>query len=150
MGRRALNPIPDSPGAYALILRLAHDIRLDIRTLGRPELPAGLYLYAGSAWSPGGIRARVSRHLRKDKSKVWHIDHLTETAAVEEVVAFPGGRECMIADFAVAHGAQVSVSRFGASDCRRCDAHLLTVEACLVSALTSNAQRGSIASSWLA
>ncbi|MDE0333456.1 MAG: GIY-YIG nuclease family protein [Defluviicoccus sp.] len=152
MERRALNPddLPSGRGAYALFLRLSREIRLDIPTLGHPVLPAGLYLYAGSAWGRGGIRARVARHLRRSKARVWHIDHLTEAAPVEEVVAFPGGRECMIADFAVAHGAQVSVSRFGASDCRRCDAHLLTVEACLVSALTSNAQRGSIASSWLA
>ena len=150
VGRRALSPIPDAPGAYALILRLARETRLDIPTLDRPVLSAGLYLYAGSAWGPGGIRARVSRHLRKDKAKVWHIDRLTEAATVEEVIAFPGGRECMIVDFAVAHGARVPVFRFGASDCRRCDAHLLTVEACLVNALTSTAQGGSIVSSWSA
>ena len=67
MGRRALNPgtLPDIRGAYALVLRLAHETRLDIATLGRPLLPAGLYLYAGSAWGPGGIRARVRRHLRQ-------------------------------------------------------------------------------------
>ncbi|MCY4547764.1 MAG: hypothetical protein OXC28_05300 [Defluviicoccus sp.] len=57
MDRRVLNPLPDAPGAYALILRLARETRLDIRTLGRPVLPAGLYLYAGSARGPGGIRA---------------------------------------------------------------------------------------------
>ncbi len=127
--------MPDAPGAYALILRLARETRLDIRTLSRPELPAGLYLYAGSAWGPGGIRARVARHLRKDKTKVWHIDRLTEVATAEEVIAFPGGRECMIADFAVAHGARAPIHRFGASDCRTCEAHLLAVEPDLVDAL---------------
>ena len=135
MGRRALNPIPDAPGAYALILRLERDIRLDIRTLGRPELPAGLYLYAGSAWGPGGIRARVARHLRTDKARVWHIDRLTEAATIEEVIAFPGGRECAIV--AAATGASVPIARFGASDCRRCEAHLLAVEPDIVDALTS-------------
>lgn len=135
LGRRALNPMPDAPGAYALILRLARETRLDIASLGWPVLPAGLYLYAGSAWGPGGILARVSRHLRKGKAKVWHIDHLTEAATVEDVVAFPGGRECAIADFAVAHGAPAPIHRFGASDCRTCEAHLLAVEPDLVDAL---------------
>ena len=135
LGWRALNPIPDAPGAYALVLRLARETRLDIASLGWPVLPAGLYLYAGSAWGPGGIRARVARHLRRGKARVWHIDRLTEAAAVEEVIAFPGGRECAIADFAVAHGAQVPIPRFGASDCRTCEAHLLAVEPDLVDAL---------------
>ncbi len=132
-----MSPTPDAPGAYALILRLARDTRLDIQTLGRPVLPAGLYLYAGSARGPGGIRARVGRHLRQPKAAVWHVDRLTEAAQVEDVVAYPGGRECTIADFALAHGARVPVPRFGASDCRTCEAHLLTVDPSLVDALAS-------------
>ena len=135
LGRRALNPIPDAPGAYALILRLARETCLDIASLGRPVLPAGLYLYAGSAWGPGGIRARVARHLRRDKARVWHIDRLTEAAAVEEAIAIPGGRECMIVDFVVARGARIPITRFGASDCRTCQAHLLAVDYALVDAL---------------
>ena len=128
LGRRALNPddLPAHPGAYALVLRLARDARLDIATLGRPVLPAGLYLYAGSAWGPGGIRARMRRHLRQGKARVWHIDHLTEMAAAEDVIAFSGGQECAIV--AAAAGARVPVPGFGASDCRRCEAHLLAVD----------------------
>ena len=128
--------MPDAPGAYALILRLVRDTRLDIRTLGRPVLPAGLYLYAGSARGSGGIRARVGRHLRQPKAAVWHIDRLTEAARVEAVIAFPGGRECVIAEFALAHGGRVPIPRFGASDCRTCEAHLLAVEPSLVNVLT--------------
>ncbi len=136
---RALSPedLPADRGAYALVLRLARDTRLDIATLGRPVLPAGLYLYAGSAWGPGGIRARAGRHLRRSRARVWHIDHLTEVATVERAVAFPGARECEIADFVVARGAQAPVRRFGASDCRRCEAHLLAVEPDLVQVLMS-------------
>lgn len=136
MDRRVLNPAPDTPGAYALILRLARDTRLDIRTLGRPLLPAGLYLYAGSARGPGGIRARVGRHLRQPKAAVWHVDRLTEVARVEQVIAFPGGRECAVADLALAHGARVPIPRFGASDCRTCEAHLLAVDAAVPGALS--------------
>ena len=141
LGRRALSPddLPADRGAYALVMRLARGTRLDIATLGRPVLPAGLYLYAGSARGSGGIRARVGRHLRHPKARVWHIDHLTEAAAVERVVAFPGARECAVADFVVARGAQAPVPGFGASDCRRCEAHLLAVEPDLVQVLMSTA-----------
>ena len=137
--RRTLSPdhLPADRGAYALVLRLARDTRLDIATLGQPVLPAGLYLYAGSAWGSGGIRARVGRHLRCPKTRVWHIDHLTEAAAVERVLAFPGARECEIADFIVARGAHVPIPGFGASDCRSCEAHLLAVEPDLVRAFMS-------------
>ena len=127
--------LPDAPGAYALILRLAREIRLDIATLRYPVLHPGLYLYAGSAWGSGGIRARVGRHLRHPKAPHWHIDRLTEAARVEKVIAFPAGRECAIADFALAHGARAPVPRFGASDCRRCEAHLLAVDPSLVGVL---------------
>ena len=137
LGRQTLNPddLPADPGAYALVLRLARETRLDIATLGQPLLPAGLYLYAGSAWGPGGIRARVGRHLRHHKAWVWHVDRLTEAAAVEKVIAFPGNRECAIADFALAQGARVPILRFGASDCRACQAHLLAVDQDLVDVL---------------
>ena len=135
MDRPVLNPAPDAPGAYALILRLAGETRLDITSLRRPVLPAGLYLYAGSARGSGGIRARVGRHLKQPKAAVWHIDRLTEAAQVEAVIAFPGGRECAVAEFAIAHGAGVPIPRFGASDCRRCVAHLLAVDAAVLDAL---------------
>lgn len=136
---RALSPddLPADRGAYALVLRLARGTRLDIATLGRPVLPAGLYLYAGSAWGPGGIRARGGRHLRRPKARVWHVDHLTAVAAVEWVAAFTGARECEIADFVVARGAHVPILGFGASDCRNCEAHLLAVEPDLVQVLMS-------------
>ena len=108
-------------------------------------LPPGLYLYAGSAWGPGGIRARVGRHLRHPKSRVWHIDRLTEAAPVDDVIAFPGARECAIvaalpgarecAIVAALPGARVPVPRFGASDCRRCESHLLAVDPDHVDAL---------------
>jgi Uri superfamily endonuclease len=41
-------------------------------------LPAGRYLYCGSAKGPGGLKARLSRHMRRGKSVRWHIDRLTE------------------------------------------------------------------------
>ena len=67
------------------------------------------------------------------KARVWHIDRLTEIAPVEDVIALPGARECAIV--AALPGARVPVPRFGASDCRRCEAHLLAVDRFLVDGL---------------
>jgi Uri superfamily endonuclease len=120
--------LPPGAGAYGLLIRLARPTRLGIRTLGRPRLAAGLYLYLGSARGPGGIAARVRRHLRQDKPLHWHVDHLTRRARVVEILAVPGGSECRLADMARAlPGVHVPVPGFGSSDCRRCPAHLLAL-----------------------
>lgn len=138
MERLSRDNLPADPGAYALVMRLDRIARLDIPTLGRPSLGAGLYLYAGSAWGPGGIRARVGRHLRRDKTKRWHIDHLTAKAKIESVIALPGRRECDIVEFALsAPTAFPPIERFGASDCLVCPAHLLVVTPALVAALAN-------------
>jgi Uri superfamily endonuclease len=51
-----------------------------VRLSGRPpiKLPAGRYLYCGSAKGPGGLKARLSRHTRRGKSVRLHVDQLTE------------------------------------------------------------------------
>ena len=129
-------------GAYALAVRLARGARLPIAGLGAPSLPAGLYLYAGSAWGPGGIAARLGRHLRRPETRHWHIDHLVAAGAVEDALAFPGGRECeIVARARGLPGAGIPVPGFGASDCRVCPAHLLSVDRALVRRLETRDSR---------
>ena len=107
-----------------------------------PTLPAGQYLYAGSAWGPGGIRARLGRHQRPGNKRHWHIDHLIAVGTIETTIAFPGARECEIVAFSLAAGAAgVPVPGFGASDCRICPSHLLAVEPALVRALQNRDSR---------
>lgn len=109
--------LPADGGAYALV------IRLETAAAG---LEPGLYLYAGSAYGPGGIRARVRRHLRADKRVHWHVDRLTAAGHVAAVLAVPGGGECAIVDTVLAEpGISVPAPGFGSSDCRRCPAHLV-------------------------
>jgi Uri superfamily endonuclease len=118
--------LPDQPGAYILDLVLRRRAILAIAALGRPSLAPGRYFYAGSAWGPGGIRARVGRHLKRDKARRWHIDHLRARARVRAVVALPGARECDLVEILRALAElTVPVPGFGSSDCRRCPAHLL-------------------------
>ncbi len=120
------NGLPATAGAYALLIRLDRPMRPAIRTLAPATLAAGYYLYLGSARGPGGIRARVARHLRRDKPIHWHVDHLTTKGRVTRVIAAPGGSECALAARALGFDSvSVPVAGFGSSDCRKCPAHLL-------------------------
>ena len=120
--------MPDAPGAYALLIELSRPYEPPIRRLAKRRLTAGRYLYGGSANGPGGIRARVRRHLRRKKSVHWHIDHLTKAFGVTAVVAVVGGNECAIIEEAGRRpGVCVPVPGFGSSDCGRCPAHLVSL-----------------------
>jgi Uri superfamily endonuclease len=91
-------------------------------------MPRGNYLYLGSAYGPGGLPARLRRHLRADKRLHWHVDHLTIAGTVERVFALPNGCECDLVDHALKLPAiHAPIAGFGSSDCRRCTAHLLAV-----------------------
>ncbi|MGD9543855.1 MAG: DUF123 domain-containing protein [Methylocystis sp.] len=112
---------PAASGAYALALRL--DAPLEIR-LGKiaAQLPAGDYLYCGSANGPGGLRARLARHMRPKKRVHWHIDRLTAVAHVLGAFVEEAGDECALN--AALGDLPIPVAGFGSSDCRRCVAHL--------------------------
>lgn len=114
-------------GTYALVLYLDHETRIVIGRLGTFDLPAGYYLYVGSALGPGGLEARLARHFRAEKRLRWHIDHLLEHAQIVEVwtASSENRLECLWAQAArELPGAQIPVPGFGSSDCR-CPAHLV-------------------------
>ncbi len=119
-----LGEASSTKGAYILAIAIDTELVGAIRgTVFR--LPAGKYLYCGSAYGPGGIGARAARHLRQEKPLRWHVDHLTNSASAVDVLAFPGGSECALTARLLAAGAIVPVPGFGSSDCRSCPAHLL-------------------------
>lgn len=116
--------LPALPGAYELFVELSGPLEMIFR--GRPlKLPAGRYVYCGSARGPGGMAARVARHRKREKSVRWHIDRLTTVAPVVGAAEFPGGNECALVASWLGRGAHAVVPGFGSSDCRHCTAHLL-------------------------
>jgi len=120
--------LPDLPGAYALALDLRRPARLRPGALGPLALPAGRYFYLGSAYGPGGIRARAGRHFRTAKALRWHIDALTQRARIVGALAVPGGSECALVRRLVERaGVFAPVPGFGSGDCRTCRAHLVRV-----------------------
>ena len=123
-----LDSIPSAPGAYVLIVTLARARRLDLPRFKDPRLPAGRYAYCGSARGPGGLRARLARHLRRDKALRWHVDHLTAAGRVTALVPVPQGAECALrAALHMAPGVTIPIPGFGSSDCRTCPSHLLAL-----------------------
>ena len=133
-GRNEAKRLPPMPGAYILLLRVDETLALNGRFAGY-ELSSGWYAYAGSARGPGGLRARLSRHMRRRKKVRWHVDQLTMRAAEAWALPFPdapGGNsaeratECTLARQLLATEAFTpSLPGFGSSDCARCQSHLL-------------------------
>jgi Uri superfamily endonuclease len=118
---------PRRPGTYALLLRLKRARAVAVGRLGHFRFPAGTYVYVGSARGPGGLAARVARHLRRSKPLRWHVDYLRPWGRPLAVWLVEGDqqRECLWAStLAATPGASVPAPGFGASDCG-CPAHLL-------------------------
>ncbi len=119
--------LPAQPGTYALLFRVERPITLRAGRLGAVTLAAGHYVYLGSARGPGGLRARVGRHLRTAKKPHWHVDALTAAAPIV-AVWFQTGTERLECAWAEAlrllPGATIPARGFGASDCG-CESHLL-------------------------
>ncbi|MDP6406883.1 MAG: DUF123 domain-containing protein [Alphaproteobacteria bacterium] len=95
-------------------------------------LPPGRFLYAGSARGPGGLRARLARHLRRQKPRHWHLDWLTSAppalVRICGFATFETAGECDLVDWLKTQTA-APITGFGASDCRRCAAHLVGLDA---------------------
>ncbi|NOZ72412.1 MAG: GIY-YIG nuclease family protein [Chloroflexi bacterium] len=116
-------------GSYALVFFLDAPLTLTVGKLGQGRLPAGWLVYVGSAMGPGGVRARLLRHFRREKRLHWHIDALsTQVTPLAALVHLGSERfECVWGQrLARTKGAIVPMRGFGSSDCRAgCEAHLL-------------------------
>jgi len=106
-----------------LQIDLAEAVLVTMSGLPPRELPAGSYLYCGSANGPGGLRARLARHMRHGRSVHWHIDQLTERGAIVGTWIVRNGRECDLV--AMLAPLPMPIPGFGSSDCARCRSHLL-------------------------
>jgi Uri superfamily endonuclease len=121
--------VPAAAGAYALAVRVDRAAALDLPGRPRQQLLPGWHIYLGSARGPGGLRARLSRHFRREKAIRWHIDRLTAAPAGIAALALPGADECALVARLLASGRfPVAAAGFGSTDCRRCPSHLLRAD----------------------
>ena len=113
-------------GSYALILGLADDIFISGPGRRPCTVSSGTYLYAGRAMGPGGLRARLRRHVNPNKKQHWHVDRLTASDTIVAIGMFENISECEIVARAIDRiEARTPIVGFGSSDCRTCTAHLV-------------------------
>ena len=120
-----IDSAPAVAGAYILLIHLPHPVDVAIGKVAG-HLPAGWHAYAGSANGPGGLRARLRRHFRRDKAVHWHVDRLTLLADRLAALAVPGESECALGRALAGAGlGEPALAGFGSSDCAICATHLL-------------------------
>jgi Uri superfamily endonuclease len=116
-------------GIYVLVISVNSNILVSVGALGKVGFKKGLYAYVGSAQN--SLDKRVRRHLRKDKRKFWHIDHLLSNKSVAITKVFykeaQKPEECWISRKLSQRG--LPVANFGCSDCS-CVSHLFMVDDC--------------------
>ena len=116
------------PGTYALIMTCNYDQQVTIDKLGRLQIRPGCYVYIGSAFGPGGLKARIAHHQRISVRPHWHIDYLRSLLLLKEVW-YTNDAEPYEHRWAEVlrglKGAIIPITGFGASDCR-CTSHLFT------------------------
>jgi Uri superfamily endonuclease len=108
-------------GSYVLLIALPEQQTITIGSLKAVYFHNGYYAYVGSAM--GGIKSRLSHHLRGAKRPHWHIDYLLQRASISSIILCEakGKVECTIAQ-ALSHQFDC-VPGFGSSDCK-CKSHL--------------------------
>ena len=128
-----LSLLSDAKGNYTLLFFIQVPKQIAVGKLGSGEFKKGYYAYTGSAFGKGSssLGGRILRHVKKQKTRRWHIDYLLSDADVclKVIVAGAMGQkmECAInRRLRDTFHAQVPLSGFGSSDCKEhCGSHLL-------------------------
>jgi Uri superfamily endonuclease len=113
-------------GTYALILSSSNKRQIAVGKLGTLQLKPGFYIYIGSAFGPGGLKARIAHHCKRPARPRWHLDYLGSFLDLVEIwyTYDPVHREHQWAQtLSATKGATVPLAGFGSSDCR-CKSHL--------------------------
>ena len=121
--------IPTSKGTFVLFLSNTKSQKINIGKQGGFLFPSGLLVYVGSALGAGGLRGRISHHLRVYRKCHWHIDYLLQKMPVYQVLYIenPSRLEhkwAMLLERIPK--LNIPMKRFGASDCQ-CASHLFHI-----------------------
>lgn len=120
-----MTEIPKQSGTYAIWLENSRIQKIAIGRLGEMQTQAGFFIYIGSAFGPGGLAARLGRHLNDNKKLRWHIDYLrAHTRPVRVSFAVDQKLEHKWAQTLALHpDYTIPFPGFGSSDCQ-CVSHL--------------------------
>lgn len=123
------NRISKAPGIYTLLIVVKEDLTARIGAFGTLGIPRGNYVYLGSAKGSGGLQARITRHLSKNKRLKWHIDYIlaAEPTKIDTIVfAYENyRRECILTPHLEKSGFTHLKKGLGSSDCKSCTSHFL-------------------------
>jgi Uri superfamily endonuclease len=121
---------PKQTGTYLLILKLDRVCEIAVGQLGKYTFHPGCFLYLGSAFGPGGLRARLGRHIRGGGKTFWHIDYLRSESEIDQIwfhIAQEPNEHQIAAWLGSQPGINIPIPGFGSSDCS-CKSHLFFVE----------------------
>jgi len=113
-------------GTYVLIFSACEKSLPEIGRLGTLQLKPGFYIYVGSAFGPGGLKARIDHHRKKSGRPHWHMDYLGPFLKLIEIwyTYDTVQREHLWAQIiSNTRGTSVPLAGFGSSDCH-CKTHL--------------------------
>ena len=114
-------------GTYALMFKCATPFQAVAGKLGPVFLSTGYWIYVGSAFGPGGLRSRLTHHLKPSRRPHWHLDYIKSAMRPVEIWATTDAvkREHDWAmGFSALKGASRPIAGFGATDCA-CLSHLI-------------------------
>lgn len=112
-------------GTYAVIFQCHSKAKQQVGQWGMMSLRKGYYVYVGSAFGPGGVKARVSHHCCNTKKPNWHIDYLRKFMRPVNVwyTCDPRRLEHRWAKVFLKNNVMSPFRGFGCSDCD-CYSHL--------------------------
>jgi len=109
-------------GTYLLVFSTAQTHTVQVGRLGPLQLQNGYYCYIGSAFGPGGIRARVAHHEQISNRPHWHLDYVRPHMQLRAVwYQHDVSQEHVWAEL-LHECLSIPLPGFGASDCT-CTSH---------------------------
>lgn len=117
------------PGTYALIFYCDRLQEIAAGRLGNLRMSPGYFVYVGSAFGPGGVKARIEHHQRFSKRPHGHLDYLRPVMQLVEIwFTYDSVRRehLWAAELATLRGSKKPFPGFGASDCN-CKTHLFAL-----------------------
>ena len=117
----------NQPGTYALIYHCPASFRTVVGKRGPIEVAKGYWIYVGSAFGPGGLKARLRHHLKPAQRPHWHLDYIKADLNPLEIWATADDEKREHAWARIVSGLRGStcpLTGFGATDCT-CPSHLI-------------------------
>ena len=114
-------------GTYALMFKCSTPFRAVAGKLGPVYLSKGYWIYVGSAFGPGGLRSRLSHHLKPSHRPHWHLDYVKRAMQPIEIWTTTDTvkrEHAWAATISALNGASRPIAGFGATDCT-CRSHLI-------------------------